>query len=281
MKNTTSFASETYLPNPDLRKYIQAYVHTKVSTNEEFFYVDLCPVGYAVISFTFNEFSIIYIADKEVRSRLNITGQLMKKYQMKVKGINELLYVLFTPLGAYKLLSLPQDSLSGDFFDMLTLPIPSINDLLNDLTQNIPDITKCVEKLDNWFLEKLDENSDSFKIDLFDEILLFIKNSENVPTVKELYTKFNFSKITFERHFKQVIGLAPKEFLRITRFGRAYQIIQQHLHKSWTELALENGYFDQAHFIKEFKTIYGYTPSKMHESLVNISNHVRQLMEVK
>jgi AraC-like DNA-binding protein len=281
MESLPKFVSQPHLPDSRLSAYVQAYVHTKVQTTEEYFHVDLFPVGYAVISFTFNQGSNIFIAEKNVTSRLNITGQLTKHYQMKVRGIDEMMYVLFTPLGAHKLLGIPQDQLANNFVDMLTLPVKNTDTLYAALDGNRSNIETCLAEMDRWFLQKLSENTEQGHLTLLGDMLRDLNSVENLPTVTELCAQLGLTKISLERYFKQAIGLPPKAYLKLLRFNKAYQIIQAHTDKTWAEIAHENGYFDQAHFIKEFKTIYGYTPSKMHQSLVNIAKHVRQLMDEK
>jgi AraC-like DNA-binding protein len=65
-----------------------------------------------------------------------------------------------------------------------------------------------------------------------------------------------------ERHFLQIVGLTPKMFARIARFQYVMQTLRYTAFHAWPSLALDCGYYDQAHFIKEFKAFTGATPSE-------------------
>lgn len=58
------------------------------------------------------------------------------------------------------------------------------------------------------------------------------------------------------RIFKELLGIGPKKFARVIRFQNCYsRLLESNLKR--IDLALESGYFDQAHFLKEFKEFYG------------------------
>ncbi|HMF12979.1 MAG TPA: helix-turn-helix domain-containing protein, partial [Gemmataceae bacterium] len=65
-----------------------------------------------------------------------------------------------------------------------------------------------------------------------------------------------------ERGFRHVIGTSPKVFARTVRFQEAQQRLLFDPDADLTSLAYECGYFDQAHFIKDFKAFTGQTPSE-------------------
>lgn len=77
--------------------------------------------------------------------------------------------------------------------------------------------------------------------------------------VDEIAQKLNVSATTVRNLFQQHIGVTPKELIKITRTHRALQFQKEHI-KTLTELGLELGYFDQSHFIREFKAIVGVSP---------------------
>ncbi len=63
-----------------------------------------------------------------------------------------------------------------------------------------------------------------------------------------------------ERLFNQYIGLSPKAFARVARFNSAIYYRSLHPGRRLTEVAYAAGYFDQMHFIKDFKTFAAYPP---------------------
>jgi AraC-like DNA-binding protein len=67
-----------------------------------------------------------------------------------------------------------------------------------------------------------------------------------------------------ERHlrrvFREILGVSPKAFARLTRFRRALRAARRDGRASWAEIATRAGYYDQAHLIAEFRAIAGLTP---------------------
>ncbi len=71
---------------------------------------------------------------------------------------------------------------------------------------------------------------------------------------------------SLERRFQQWIGTSPKRFAALLRFQKSIQMLQEG--KDGTEVAYECGYFDQAHFIQEFKNFTGVSPQKYKTGLL-------------
>ena len=65
----------------------------------------------------------------------------------------------------------------------------------------------------------------------------------------------------FERKFKSAIGVNPKTFAKIVRFEHALQCIRNCSYQDLLSVALECGYYDHTHLIKDFKTFSGDTPA--------------------
>ncbi|MEJ1237256.1 helix-turn-helix domain-containing protein [Chryseolinea sp. T2] len=86
--------------------------------------------------------------------------------------------------------------------------------------------------------------------------ILMQKGLVSVKNLSELYFR---SHRQFERNFKEHTGFTAKTFSRIVRFN---SLMQRHLNtqSSLTEIALEFGYYDQSHFINDFRAFSGYSP---------------------
>ena len=65
----------------------------------------------------------------------------------------------------------------------------------------------------------------------------------------------------FERKFKDVIGVSPKMFAKIFRFKNAMRCMQTYPSKDLLTIAVESGYYDHTHLIKDFKSLSGDTPN--------------------
>ena len=94
--------------------------------------------------------------------------------------------------------------------------------------------------------------------------------------MKDICRNEGFSKSTLERNFKEFVGIGVKQYHRILRFHHLLtQLKHQKDFRHWTEVACQFGYYDQAHFIKDFKAFYGKTPSEFSTNDELMSNMVQ------
>jgi AraC-like DNA-binding protein len=84
------------------------------------------------------------------------------------------------------------------------------------------------------------------------------------------------SKRLVER-FKAAVGLPPKRYCRILRFQRALASAERGRELDWTRIAVDCGYFDQAHFIHDFRSFAGITPTGYDAGRTQFRNHVHFL----
>jgi AraC-like DNA-binding protein len=101
----------------------------------------------------------------------------------------------------------------------------------------------------------------------FDQAMLqLMKYDGNLP-IEKIASQSCLSLRQFERVCKQRIGIPPKLFARIIRFSKAYRMRENLPSKTWTSIAHECGYFDQMHFIRDFKEFAGVAPGIIEKEL--------------
>ena len=81
----------------------------------------------------------------------------------------------------------------------------------------------------------------------------------------------------FIERFKSDVGMTPKRYCRIRRFQRAVTLASRGRDIDWTRVAIECGYFDQAHFIHDFRSFAGLTPTGYQAARTAFQNHVKFL----
>jgi AraC-like DNA-binding protein len=81
-------------------------------------------------------------------------------------------------------------------------------------------------------------------------------------SIEELGAKLMVNRRKLERRFSATIGLSPKQLTKIIRLQHALKAMKKNPPSSLTALAYENGYYDQAHFIKDFKEFTGISPKQ-------------------
>lgn len=122
------------------------------------------------------------------------------------------------------------------------------------------DITKIKGTLDDYFLQIVSGSSFVWDNRLYDSILLILKNHGSVDLAKDLNT--GISERQLRRLFEFYIGGTPKTFSNLIRFQSFLKAKPSSESLRKNKLFYDIGYYDQAHFIKEFKNFYGVTPSK-------------------
>ena len=97
------------------------------------------------------------------------------------------------------------------------------------------------------------------------------------PTARRLYQlsqEIGYSQKHFIELFRGQVGVSPKQYLRIMRFQRAIETIEKNGSVRWSTIALESGYYDQAHFIHDFKLFSGFTPNEYRKKKTASLNYV-------
>jgi AraC-like DNA-binding protein len=92
-----------------------------------------------------------------------------------------------------------------------------------------------------------------------------------IDAVKEA---LSLSPKRFIERFKTEVGVTPKRYCRLLRFQQAVAKTHGARNVNWAELSLACGYFDQAHFIHEFREFSGLTPSAYQSNITAFQNHV-------
>ena len=94
------------------------------------------------------------------------------------------------------------------------------------------------------------------------------------PSVSQVVGQVGFSQRRFIEIFDNEVGLTPKRFCRVSRFQKVIRTAHAQGELNWTQLALGCGYYDQAHFIHDFQSFAGITPSEYLERRTPHVNHV-------
>lgn len=92
------------------------------------------------------------------------------------------------------------------------------------------------------------------------EALRTIREKEGEISVRSLSEELGISQSTLERGFKRRIGLNPKEYANLVRFRKIFDRKEEA--ENLTDLAYRSGYYDQAHFIREFRKMAGVSPKE-------------------
>lgn len=89
--------------------------------------------------------------------------------------------------------------------------------------------------------------------------------------IDELAERLQINRRQLERRFSSTIGLSPKQLSKFIRLQTTLKIMNEKKFTSLTSLAYENGYYDQAHFIKDFKEFTGLSPRQFYADSLKMS----------
>jgi AraC-like DNA-binding protein len=169
----------------------------------------------------------------------------------------------FHPGGLYRLLGISMKELYDDGFDGREVAGPELEYLTQQL-QEASSFAEMVGNAERYLLKKLTSVKDMLP---FDEAMQVLAKNNGAISIEQIASLSCLSLRQFERKCLERIGYSPKFFARLARFSKAYRLRESRPGLSWTAIAHESGYFDQMHFIRDFKQFAGITPTGMAEQI--------------
>lgn len=92
--------------------------------------------------------------------------------------------------------------------------------------------------------------------------LAHITSKPDQAGIQQLSEQIGYSQKHLIHLFKKQVGLPPGQYMKIMRFQKAILEIEIAGRLHWSEIALRNGFYDQAHFVHEFKSYSSFTPGE-------------------
>lgn len=202
---------------------------------------------------------------------LHIWGQI--KYQdIRVRHVDLLGHVLieFTATGFYELMPFSPPALTGKAMVLSgnqVLSLPRFSAMVATLPPD-PTPAQRGELLQQFLLmhtEKARVAPDYVK-----EALACIEKGEESPGIKTLASNLGISERQLRRSFSEVTGISPTYYWRIIQMNRVVNMITTQKFDTLSELAIENGFYDQPHLAHAMRRFLNMSPSEMTRHLPNI-----------
>lgn len=203
-------------------------------------------------------YCVIKAGRQEFTSR--IYGFHNMPFQVDIQQKLDQICVIFHPaaLKAFTLVDFDEIRHSDQVFEQLFQP--KNKNFLEQLFDE-PDPTEQARKLESLLLDELEENRISKIQEALYHLSIAQLNDPNI-SVNMLCQKLGISDTTLFRLFKTSLGQNPQKYLKTVRFRNSLRDLM-HTADPLTTVALRHHYYDQAHFIKDFKTFTGYSPKKL------------------
>lgn len=167
------------------------------------------------------------------------------------------LFVEFLPGGAHRLLDMPHHELSDRKIGLTQLD-PGLEHSIADFVEAAQDERALTGALDLIFLQRLGQMKEPHPA--IPALFWLQGMGKAVPTVRDLALQTSYSERHLGRIVREHLGVGLKTYLRLLRVNRTLLRLQDR-QGALTSLAVGTGYFDQAHFIHDFKAICGTTPT--------------------
>lgn len=251
-----------FYPTPPLDRYIKFYwilEDCSVTASEES--VRIIPTACPEMTFYFGDkyYTLSEGNSKIYQPDFVLSGQKSTFTDLCPTGRAGIFSVMFKPHGAGMFFDMPLNSI----FDYNV----SISDIIGDKVRTIQDALanagnrEKVLIMESFLKGMLKEK----KNDNFARISAAISstdaNSGNID-IKALSDISCWSTKQFQRNFSDLVGITPKQFTRTVRFQYTIFVKQNNPKISLTELSHLCGYYDQSHFINEFRHFTGMTPKE-------------------
>jgi len=253
---------ETFAPHPDLDAIVKCHWVLEVPADAQAPKQRIIPDGCIEMCFILGDDVKRFTTQSEyiIQPRAMVFGQITKPYFVQPTGYVNTFAVRFYPYGFANFITRPINELA-DKETPLTFLFEK--DSVSRLEQEIINATSTkqrIERVEAFLLGKLTDLSiiDNIVKSTIDALSM-TKGKEPISSI----LKDDLSRRrSLERKFSKQVGISPKQLGRIIRLQAALKLMLTKSGKKLTQIAYESEYYDQAHFIKDFKDFTGTNPKE-------------------
>ena len=190
-----------------------------------------------------------------------VTGPKYKPAGLIFGKDHLMIKVAFHPTGTYRLLGIDMQQTVNTGLDAKQFWGEELDTVFEEI-RRCPSYDSMIETVCAFLEKKYD--SRCRPQEPIDEVAIQMLDPLNNYSLEEWASVACLSLRQFERNFISRVGISPKLFIRIVRFEYAMRIKNLNADKSWFEIALETGYTDSSHILKEFKEFAEFPPSNFY-----------------
>jgi len=249
---------ERISPRDELKPFVECYWTVE---NQDPVPIEqkIIPDGFPEMIFHYGDPYLIKLNGPwEIQSPNLLGGQITNHFFLKSTGIAIVLGIKFKPAALAQLFDISMHELTNKVIalhDIHSLEVKALESSLNEY-DNHPQRISAIE---NFLMNKIHVAGHDTRVNkAIDKIF----ESNGMITVARLCQFGGTSERQLERLFKKFIGLSPKFYARVIQFSYIFQVIQGQKEMNGSELGIASGYYDQSHFIKNFKAFTGEDPSR-------------------
>ena len=193
---------------------------------------------------------------KTVQPRNLVVGQMTGPILIGPTGPVQLIGIRFHPGGTVPFFRVPVDQLTDQVVELAAFA-RNLEMQLLAASSDLPNLHDKVCGLQKALTNLLQENQPDLRLL---RIAAKLVRHSGMISVDELAYESGMSNRQLERRFLAEIGLGPKLLSRILRFQQVFRAVDAN-ETCWPTVALDCGYYDQAHLIRDFRQFAHQTPS--------------------
>ncbi|MEO6000162.1 MAG: helix-turn-helix domain-containing protein [Chitinophagaceae bacterium] len=170
--------------------------------------------------------------------------------------------IVFQPGVLFRLTGIPMSVLNDTFIDADTVFPKEISTTSEQLknARSYAELFKIAEVFVANLINKSKRETRGI-----DKAASVLQQNRGAISIDWLAKESCLSPRQFERLFIERMGIPASQLLKIVRFDRAFHIKNIHPEKDWLSIALEAGYYDYQHLVRDYKTITGLTPTSFYK----------------
>jgi AraC-like DNA-binding protein len=194
-------------------------------------------------------------------------GQITGPFTVRPQGPARTIGVRFRPEGAGRFFRLPMFELTD-----AAVAVDQISQKLHrhlERLRELPALPDQLSELEQIFLRGLDDNEED---KLISAAVNWFEQAHGLVSIRELSERLGLSARQLERRFRHAVGISPKLFCRMQRFQQVFQSMEG-ANSNWVETAVNCGYYDQAHLIRDFREFSGATPTALLDKEFDLTRH--------
>ncbi len=184
-----------------------------------------------------------------------ISGERTEPLLIDETGYVDLVGVRLRAGGGWPFLGIPMCEFFAQVIELRDVLGPGISELRDRLGEETTDKGRF-DILEHW----LQDRQGASPTPAVNYALRTIQEGAGLARIGRLTEEIGISHKHLLREFDRCVGLSPKMFSRLCAFQRVIQTVGQRLEVEWAETAMQCGYYDQAHLIREFRVFSGLTP---------------------
>ena len=206
-----------------------------------------------------NGMPALLCTSKNNHHRLTLFGNSVHAERLTVMGATNLIAIFFKPFAIGPVFKLSARELKKGPVELNSWS-PQKAIALNLQLIHAQSTVEITEALLHFVLSEVLSNQRECEIIKFatDKIL----ENPDTDILAQLLKELNLSARTFQRIFKKYVGISANEYRRICQFQIAFYQLRGKQFDKLTDVAYDNGYFDQSHYIRSFKEFTEITPQE-------------------